>query len=65
MMAMMDAGYYRQQAPRARRLAAGIANQEMQKQLTQIATDYDDIATDLERGAIEVRHPELMPQLQR
>ena len=62
---MMDAGYYRQQAARARRLADGVANQEMQEQLKRIAIDYDDIATDLEQGAIEVRHPELMPQLRR
>ena len=62
---MMDAGYYRQQAARARRLADGVTNQEMQEQLKRIAIDYDDIAVDLEQGAIEVRHPELMPQLRR
>lgn len=62
---MMDAGYYRQQAARARRLADGVSNQEMQEQLRRIAIDYDDIAADLEQGAIEVRHPELMPQLRR
>jgi hypothetical protein len=27
-----------------------------------MARDYDDIAEDLERGVIEIRHPELMPQ---
>jgi hypothetical protein len=27
-----------------------------------LAQDYDDIAVDLEAGAIEVRHPERMPQ---
>jgi len=27
-----------------------------------MARDYDDIAEDLECGAIEMRHPELMPQ---
>lgn len=61
----MDAGYYRQQAVRARRLAAAVANREMQEQLGRIAEDYDDIAADLERGAIEIRHPELMPQHRR
>jgi hypothetical protein len=59
---MMDADYYRQQAARARRLADAIGNREMQEQLSRIAIDYDDIAADLERGAVEVRHPELMPQ---
>src|SRR6266436_8281927 len=29
--------------------------------LHQAARDYDDIAEDLEGGAIEIRHPELMP----
>lgn len=62
---MMDADYYREQAARARRLAGAVADREMQEQLRRIAVDYDDIATDLENGAIEVRHPELMPQLRR
>ena len=62
---MRDAGHYRQQAARARRLAGAIGNREMQEQLGRIATDYDDIATDIEQGAVEVRHPELMPQLRR
>jgi hypothetical protein len=30
--------------------------------LHQVARDYDDIAEDLECGAIDIRHPELMPQ---
>ena len=62
---MMNANYYRQQAARARRLAAAIGNQEMQEQLKRMAIDYDDIAVDLELGAVEVRHPELMPQQHR
>ena len=27
-----------------------------------MAKDYDEIAIDLERGTIEINHPELMPQ---
>jgi hypothetical protein len=27
-----------------------------------MAKDYTEIALDLERGAIEIRHPERMPQ---
>jgi hypothetical protein len=30
-----------------------------------MAQDYSDIAEDLELGAIEIPHPELMPQLRR
>jgi hypothetical protein len=30
--------------------------------LSRAARDFEDIAVDLERGAVEVRHPELMPQ---
>ena len=30
--------------------------------LRQTAQDFDDIAEDLETGAVEVRHPELLPQ---
>jgi len=33
--------------------------------LRQMAQDYTDIAEDLETGAIEIRHPELMPQTHR
>jgi hypothetical protein len=35
---------------------------EIQEMLGQMARDYDDIAEDLENDAIEIRHPELMPQ---
>jgi hypothetical protein len=62
---MIDANYYRQQAARARRLAEAVGDREVQDHLSRTATDYDDITTDLERGAVEVRHPELMPQLRR
>jgi hypothetical protein len=27
-----------------------------------LAQDFDELAEDLLRGAIEIRHPELMPQ---
>jgi hypothetical protein len=30
--------------------------------LLRMAQDYTDIAEDLETGAVEIRHPELMPQ---
>jgi hypothetical protein len=40
----------------------GAVNLETADALTQAADDFDEIAEDLERGAIEIRHPELMPQ---
>jgi hypothetical protein len=58
---MQDAAYYREQASRARRLARGMRD-DIERLFLQTARDFDDITEDLERGAIEVRHPELMPQ---
>ena len=54
--------YYREQARRARRLAAMAHQPELKETLTQAAQDFDDIAYDLEVGAVEIRHPELLPQ---
>ena len=62
---MHDAAYYRAQAERARRLATLPTNRETHEALKRMAQDYSDIAEDLELGAIEIRHPELMPQLRR
>ena len=62
---MREARYYRDEAARARRLAKGINHAEARESLLNMARDYDDIAEDLESGAVEIRHPELMPQFQR
>jgi hypothetical protein len=59
---MHSAEYYRGQAARARRLARDIGTREAAGPLERIAVDYDDIADDLETGAVEIRHPELMKQ---
>jgi hypothetical protein len=61
---MHEAAYYREQAERARRLA-NHADGEMYASLLRIAQDFDDSAEDLEVGAIEIRHPELLPQNRR
>ena len=61
---MEDATYYRSQAARARRLTRG-QRSDIARDLEQIASDYDGIAEDLESGAVEIRHPELMPQNRR
>jgi hypothetical protein len=60
---MMDADYYRERAKSARRLAHEIADRpEIARTFQDMALDYDEIAIDLETGAVEIRHPELMPQ---
>jgi len=59
---MRELGYYREEAARARRLASSINHPEARKALLTMAKDYEEIAIDLERGAIEVRHADLMPQ---
>jgi len=59
---MYDPSYYRSQADRVRRLAGVPTDRETQNTLREMAQDYLDLAEDLERGAIEIRHPELMPQ---
>ena len=58
------APYYREQAARARRLADH-ATGEIHDTLRHLAQDFEDIAEDLEIGAIEIRHPELLPQRRR
>jgi hypothetical protein len=62
---MQPISYYREQAERGRRLARSQNSREVQDTLRRMAQDYDDIAEDLENGAIEIRHPELMPQRRR
>jgi hypothetical protein len=58
---MHRAHYYREQAERARRLADHVTG-EVYDALMRLAQDFDDIAADLERGAIKIEHPERMPQ---
>lgn len=61
---MYDAAYYREQAGRARRLFDRTMDEETLEALKAAAQNYDEIAEDLERGAIDIRHPELMPQME-
>jgi hypothetical protein len=62
---MYDPSYYRSQAERARPLALAPTDRETQERLRRMAQDYLEIAEDLESGAVEIRHPELMPQTRR
>jgi hypothetical protein len=59
---MHSALYYRGQAAIARRLASRVTDEGVAKILQETAQDYDDIAADLESGAVEIRHPDLMRQ---
>jgi len=56
---MQSADYYRRNAEKARRLMLGITPGETANMLEKLARD---IATDLERGAIKITNPCLMPQ---
>ena len=58
---MQSETYYREQAARARRLA-GHGRGDIYDMLLRVALDFDDIAEDLKRNAIEIRHPERLPQ---
>jgi hypothetical protein len=61
---MQDANYYREHAERARRLARSVTKGDVEQQLLQMAEEYDRLVVDLEKGAIEIRKPEQMPQRQ-
>lgn len=56
---MRDISYYRQQAERAKRLSDATVDRQLSEMLASAARDFAEIADDLERGAVEVRHPEL------
>jgi hypothetical protein len=62
---MHPASYYREQAAHARRMAGLMHQPDINEMLERMAQDFEDIASDLETGAVEVRHPELLPQLRR
>lgn len=62
---METAEHYREQAARARRLADRSHDAQLVETLGTFAREYDEIAEDLQAGAIAVRHPELMPQRRR
>jgi hypothetical protein len=55
---MQSSGHYREQASRARRLARSVYDRAASDTLERMARDYH-IAEDLERGLINIPHPEL------
>ncbi len=62
---MMEASYYRERAQDARRAARAAGSAEVKALLECMARDYEELALDLEDGAIEFLHPELLPQQKR
>jgi hypothetical protein len=62
---MHRASYNRDQADRARRLARAQIQDETKALLRIVVQDYDDIAEDLENGAVEILDPEMLPQRNR
>jgi hypothetical protein len=59
---MHSALYDRTRASAARMLAKNVTDDRAAEILAQTAEDYEDIAEDLEIGAVEIRHPDLLPQ---
>jgi len=60
---MQSVSYYLEQAEKAERLAILITDRATKTELGKMAQDYRDIAEDLQSGAVEIRHPEQLPQL--
>jgi len=56
---MEEISYYLEQAARARRLSAETAQAEIRERLARLAQQYDQLADDIQQGAVDVRHPEL------
>lgn len=59
---MQNPRHYRSQADVAQRLADRINNEEAAVSLEKLAEDLREVAEDLETGAVEIRHPERLPQ---
>ena len=57
---MDGASCYRERADHLRRLAEMTWQRDLEGVVRSLAQDYDETAEDLEAGAIEVRHPELL-----
>ncbi|MBV9829567.1 MAG: hypothetical protein JO001_28435 [Alphaproteobacteria bacterium] len=62
---MHDASYYRDQAARLRGFARQTRVLEVARDLQRLASDFEDVADDLEAGAIEIVYPDLLPQRRR
>jgi hypothetical protein len=52
--------HYRNKAKRVRQLADAAWQLDLQDTLRSLAKDYDEIAEDIESGAAQIRHVELL-----
>jgi hypothetical protein len=57
---MDRASHYRELADHTRQLAEATWQDELEEMLRRVARDFDEIAEDIEAGATEARHPELL-----
>ena len=57
---MDRAAYYRERADHARELADAAWQPDLKDMLRGFAKDYDEVADDIENGATEIRHAELL-----
>jgi hypothetical protein len=62
---MVDVRYYRERANHLRRLAEMTWQGDLEVSLRRLAQEYDETAEDLEAGATEIRHPDLLREDQR
>jgi hypothetical protein len=62
---MADVSYYRDRANQLRRLAEMTWQDDLEVSLRRLAQEYDETAEDLEAGASEIRHAELLRKDQR
>jgi hypothetical protein len=58
---MDRASHYHCEADHARRLAEATCQSDLEDMLRRLARDFDETAEDIEAGATEMRHPELLP----
>ena len=61
---MVDVPYCRERANHLRRLAEMTWQGDLEVLLHRLAEEYEETAEDLEAGASDVRHPELLSELQ-
>ena len=57
---MNSASNYRERGNRLRQLAEMTWQDNLEALLRRVAHDYDEVANDLEAGATEIRHKELI-----
>jgi hypothetical protein len=62
---MHEASYYRDQAARLRGFARQTSVIQVARDLERLASDFEDVADDLETGAVEIVYPDLLPQRRR